>query len=142
MTIEHAPDALTRRLLKSLSARGVWLEQTEPGVAMAVRYRLMSPTGTPAKADAGISSEVVSTAARKGWLLLGEGRATLTAEGARSLRRALAGGRGGDPRRNEGQRRRQAATARFRARPGPCGAARSVWSDWKARAGWTDSGFQ
>ncbi len=92
MTSEQTPDTMTCRLLKSLSARGVWLEQTQPENAADRSYRLISATGTARKGGVSVSPEVVAEAEQKGWLLLGEGRVTLTASGAQSLRRALAGG--------------------------------------------------
>jgi hypothetical protein len=92
MTREPALDSVTQRLLKSLSARGAWLEQAQSAGEAGGLYQLRSKAGTLAKADVQIAPEVVAAASENGWLALGEGRVTLTAAGARSLRQALSGG--------------------------------------------------
>ena len=92
MSHEQSLDAPMRRFLKSLAVRGAWLELPEPAVGTNGLYRLMSASGAVAHEGAPIRPDVVSQAAQNGWLTQGEGRMTLTAAGARSLRRALAGG--------------------------------------------------
>jgi Domain of unknown function (DUF6456) len=95
MTLEPAPDASTRRLLKSLSARGAWLELCATRADAKADYRLASATPAQVIADVRFPADLVSQAVAKGWILQGESRVTLTPAGARSLRRALAGGPAG-----------------------------------------------
>ena len=123
MTREPAPDVATRRLLKCLSARGVWLEQGDPGDAADGRYRLCSKTGQAVKANVQISPVVVSQAAQNGWLQLGEGRVTLTAAGARSLRHALSSGLAATDHRDGGALRIKRSARKSSSGPAKVGAA-------------------
>ena len=59
----YALNAVTRRLLKSLSARGAWLEQATDTGDTDVVYRLRSTCGAVLQADVRIAPDVVSHAA-------------------------------------------------------------------------------
>ena len=69
MSQAHALDAVTRRLLKSLSAHGVWLEQATATGDADVVYRLRSNCGVVLHEDVRIAPDVLSQAAQRGWLI-------------------------------------------------------------------------
>lgn len=93
MTEHTVPDAATRRLLRALSTRGVWLAPASDSGSGVDSYCIASHNGYDTTVQP-FPPEIIAAATGKGWLQQGDSGITLTKAGAISLRRALAGGEG------------------------------------------------
>jgi hypothetical protein len=125
MTNTSSPDPQTCRLLRRLSAPGAWLAAAPPdlnpanaltasGITPAVAdYHVVSQAGR--RTNLAIPQELIEAATARGWIAEGEGRITLTAAGAKSLRRVLAGG--GEPEADSEVPRPRLAVSQLRREP-------------------------